>query len=789
MLRIRPDILKAHASLFGVKTANGRSLHVERTIEVLASEFAADFATARAARARFLRDVAAGTARYAFPELDAEHRDVDGTVRTTREIALGLRANLLLALDRGAELTDAERACVWRLNDKAPLPPQLLRPGLQGTGPADDMGMLFSALHASDYGAVSWMWDWEDAGNDVRDKLYRAFENLRDVLDGVWGDGLSPRTYLHPTKRNPNGTPRAYAIRSRRADWVSAFCRVPGIHLDSRQIQRDGAPVPATLAALVIHTLNVFSPLAQRDLPVCFYVPKIETPEEALLVAHILVALETALGVLRGSLKIEVLNERARHAAFHPVILWTLRDWLVGANVGRWDYLSSIIEMCKDQRDAQGHPIVLPDPHTVTMTAPFLVAYTRRNALLTLLASLDGRGEPTQGMPIGGMAAVMKLPLRDVRPSDPEEQRRETQAYNARATEINRRALNAMWFDKLRERLTGLLEIEGRAFDTYRQSWVATTDREYVEAGAEPLQAPVDALQKLVDRTEHASGWALTADQRRTLVELGLLDGEGRIRRHRVALADLAPEALFGTRAWADLFEMPRVDGSTRRRTLTGMKYALHMASEYGFQQLNGNNAAAIADPLNGTRLMNDFATYEIFWHWLKTMLDARIRLDEGGSLQTRTAEGSIESMQITAGSSVTPELLDQLLVDRQIEVDAYFASHPDPAQKPARDLGLDVAGYLRKFPDSDHFDRRLAPVVLAILRRQILHPRWVMYGARVLLCVIERDAAERDLLLDAIFAPSREHVQRQVDSGAWPAEALRMHDFVFDTAPLPGAR
>ena len=70
--------------------------------------------------------------------------------------------------------------------------------------------------------------------------------------------------------------------------------------------------------------------------------------------------------------------------------------------------------------------------------------YTRRNALLALLAG---------AMPIGGMAAQMQ---------------------NPRAPENDSKALRDIWFDKLRERLTGLFIIDGTLHDTYRQSWVAT---------------------------------------------------------------------------------------------------------------------------------------------------------------------------------------------------------------------------------------------------------------------------------------------------------------------------
>ena len=116
--------------------------------------------------------------------------------------------------------------------------------------------------------------------------------------------------------------------------------------------------------------------------------------------------------------------------------------------------------------------------------------YTMRNALLALLAG---------GMPIGGMAAQMQ---------------------NPRAPENDAKALRDIWFDKLRERLTGLIRINGTLHDTYRQSWVATVAPDYVEAGREPLVTGVDGLQAVVDK--------LRPDERARLEGLGLLT-DGRI--------------------------------------------------------------------------------------------------------------------------------------------------------------------------------------------------------------------------------------------------------------------
>ena len=260
-----------------------------------------------------------------------------------------------------------------------------MRPGLDGTGPAIDLGMAMSALNT---GAASWMWDWEDAGGDYKDQLYRAWQNLSDLLAHKW-DG---KPFVHPARN------RTYAIEAPPEQWPTIFHRVPGLHLRNRQMTLDGEQVPAMIPALVIHTLNNYESQKTNGSGIYFYVPKIETWQEARLVGTLLKRLEEIVGLTRGSLKIKMLNERAEYALQQEAIMWVLRENLIGPNVGRWDYISSREEMFRHDP-----AMVIPDPNTVVMTEPSMSYYTMRNALLALLAG---------GMPIGGMAAQMQNPRR-----------------------------------------------------------------------------------------------------------------------------------------------------------------------------------------------------------------------------------------------------------------------------------------------------------------------------------------------------------------------------------------
>ena len=229
-----------------------------------------------------------------------------------------------------------------------------------------------------------------------------------------------------------------------------------------------------------------------------FYIPKLQTPQEALIVEKLLARLEGMIGVEAGTMKIKILYEEGNAGRTLPAIAWVLRRRLLGTNVGRWDYLGSIIEMWKD--DPKG---VFPDPQTIGMASPNMIAYQRYNALMMLMAGMKN-GELTQGAPIGGMAAVMFYQSGDL--------------YGR--SRYNPLAMRAMVIDKMRERLLGLIFVpedvaargsaadtgrhsrqtgEGTALRCYRQSWVASPEPAYVAAGNRPLQIDLAQIQAILD--------------------------------------------------------------------------------------------------------------------------------------------------------------------------------------------------------------------------------------------------------------------------------------------------
>jgi malate synthase len=653
-VQIRSDIRQQYGSLFGAKTINGRTLVVEDVIADLTRATAGELPHLLAERHAFRDKVGRGEARYDFLPATAEISDPDGNRATVGAIRQGMLDGFF-----GRATPHA-----WRLNPTVPIPADTMTPGLEGTGPAIDLGMAMGALNS---GASQWMWDWEDAGGDYKDQLYRAWVNLSDILARKW-DG---KPFVHPTKKN-----RTYSIDRPHEEWPTIFHRVSGLHLRNRQITMNGAEVPAMIPGLVIHALNNYEAQQKNGSGIYYYIPKIETWQEARLVGVLLKRLEELMGLRRGALKVKMLNERAEYVLQQEAIMWVLRENLIGPNVGRWDYINSREEMFRHDP-----AMVIPDPNTVLMVEPSMTYYTMRNALLATLAG---------GMPIGGMAAQMQ---------------------NPRAPEHDAKALRDIWFDKLRERLTGLFLIDGTLYDTYRQSWVATVAPEYVGAGREPLVTDVNDLPSVIDK--------LTPDERARLESLGLLK-DGKIQPKTFSERDLTVDALFSEAEREKLLARPQ--GPT---TEDGLRYAMYMATEYMYQQLQGNNAAAIYDPRTGLRFMNDFATYEIFWHFIYLAVYHGVEL---------TADGKYSKK----GDRVTPELFVKLLDERRETVKELF-------QK----LGI-------AYEDTN------AELVLQVLKRQVVEttpegrlvpqPRWIKYGSRVLIAIIEQSEADRRLILDAIF-------------------------------------
>jgi malate synthase len=364
-------------------------------------------------------------------------------------------------------------------------------------------------------------------------------------------------------------------------------------------------------------------------------------------------------------------------------------------------------------------------------------------------------------------------------------------------SQYNPLALRAMVIDNSRERLLGLIlvseeqlpagrqptleeiiagGVKGRLYDAYRQSWVASPDPSYVAAGNEPLQAPVTQLQAILDKPPQevdvkdkpvptvTSG--LVEAERLLLQSCGLLDSQGKITPW-VVTEDMfsMPEKLFTKELWDSIYGVPKGE-----ITIEHIQHAFYMAANYGFQILNGNFAAAIDDYELSLRFMNDLATYRIDVSWLWALLHHQAVITKDGYLKRPALTEdwltpADDAFEVKAGTHFTEELFQRLWRYHNEWTSEFFAE-------------LDRLG------NPGRFDQAKAPVIMEILKRQLLSPRYVQHSARVLFVLAPANEQERVQLLEAIFTLSREEVVKRVQAGTMNKSALDAHDYVYDIFP-----
>jgi malate synthase len=762
---IRKDVLEKFPELFGKRKVNGRDIDVEEAIATLTREVEPEIAAALTARRALLQSPAAVREKYAWPRWEETFEDpAGGKPWTWRQIVQGLIDNFL----------GRDTPWRWRLNDQVPIPEHVhpsRNPGLELTGPWHPLDMAFNALNSD---APMNMPDFEDAspphfrpegapaGEPVG--VFAAMQNAREIHEGRWAD--------RPYQVVKKGKKREYRISRPPARWPTRLARPPSIHLRYDHVTVDGKPAPGLVVMATLWAMNNLDALTRAGSGVYYYLPKIQTPREALIVEKVLSRLEGMVGVPAGTFKAKILYEEGNAGRQLPAIIWVLRRRLLGTNVGRWDYLGSLIEMFKD--DPRG---IFPDPQSVGMATPGMIAYQRYNALLMLMAGMKG-GELQNAAPIGGMAAVMIY-----QQGDP--------YGRARYNPVSMRAI-AM--DKLRERLLGLMfvpeaplaagqrptlaeilagRVKGRLYDAYRQSWVASPEPEYVAAGNRPLQARLDDLQAMVDappaevdvkgKPVPTAKSGLTGAEREMLRSRDLLDAQGRITPAVVTRESVeAPEKLLTPERWDALYGVPKGEV-----TIEHVQHSFYMAANYGYQILNGNFAAAIDDYELKQRFMNDLATYRIYVGWLWSLVRHQAAITRDGALQRQvlTEDGVVlgaSPEKVPAGTRFTRELF-QKVWDYHYEWTRAFFAEQDRRGDPGR------------------FDRSKAGVIMELLKRQLLSPRYIQHSARVLFVIGQAPAEERGPILDAIFDLPREEIARRVGAGAMPPSALAAHDYVND--------
>ncbi|MFF8732347.1 malate synthase A [Streptomyces sp. NPDC015171] len=283
------------------------------------------------------------------------------------------RRRQVLRLASGSPLdfpmvTSAVRADpVWRV---APPAPGLEDRRVEITGPPERR----MAVNALDSGARVWMADFEDATAPLWSNVVGGQLNLLDAIE---------RRIDFTTAEG-----KEYRLGDQLA---TIMVRPRGWHLDEEHLEYAGRPVPAALVDFGLY----FFHCAQRQIDAgrgpYFYLPKLENRYEARLWNDVFLLAQELLGIPRGTIRATVLIETITAAFEMEEILYELREHSAGLNAGRWDYLFSIIKTFGHRTD-----FLLPDRAKVTMTAPFMRAYTE-----LLVRTCHRRGAHA----VGGMAA------------------------------------------------------------------------------------------------------------------------------------------------------------------------------------------------------------------------------------------------------------------------------------------------------------------------------------------------------------------------------------------------
>jgi malate synthase len=309
-------------------------------------------------------------------------------------------------LDFLAETKDVREDTSWRVAELADLKDRRV----EITGPTERK-MLINALNS---GAKVFMADFEDANTPNWHNMIQGQINLTDAIE------------RRIDFTSPEG--KDYKLKEQVATLMP---RPRGLHLPEKHFLVDDQPVSGSLFDFGLFIFHNAKRLLDKGTRPYFYLPKMESHLEARLWNDVFNHAQDALGVPRGTIRATVLIETIPAAFEMDEILYELRDHSYGLNAGRWDYMFSMIKTFRDR----GAEFMLPDRNSVTMTVPFMRAYTE------LLVQTCHKRE---AFAMGGMAAF--IPSR----KDPK---------------VNEEALAKVAADKKRE-----------AGDGFDGTWVAHPD-------------------------------------------------------------------------------------------------------------------------------------------------------------------------------------------------------------------------------------------------------------------------------------------------------------------------
>ena len=357
-----------------------------------------------------------------------------------RNELLKIRKEKWAALQAGGTLdfladTKTIRDSDWKIAD---IPQDMLDRRVEITGPVDRK-MVINALNC---GAKMFMADFEDASSPTWENMTQGQVNMRDAINrtiAFTNDAGKEYTL--------NDTPAVLMVRPR------------GWHLSEKHLIVDGLPIPAGFMDFGLYFFHNIKQAQANGSGCYFYLPKTEHYQETALWNDIFKWSEEKLGIEHGSIKCTVLIETITASFQLHEIIHSLKDYIVGLNCGRWDYIFSFIKMF--HKDAN---FMLPNRAQVTMESHFMRSYSQ-----LVIKTCHARG----ALAMGGMAAAIPVKNNEA---------------------ANDKAFAAVKADKQREASDGhdgtwvahpaLVEVAMQAFDKENQ---LTVMREDVAVTAEDL--------------------------------------------------------------------------------------------------------------------------------------------------------------------------------------------------------------------------------------------------------------------------------------------------------------
>jgi len=294
------------------------------------------------------------------------------------------------------------------------IPADLRRQWIQGTGPAARPNAsleksIRNVAYALLSGADGWMFDGEDALGQISTMSLDNHRNLKLAFD------LSPEFLRVAEKVAAEMNAWAQDFLGRRIiedwrkqmDFTTKIFRPRGLHLDDRHVRcADGSGFSASIVDAVLYVVHNLRALRRSGSSIVFYLPKIQTAEEAALWSDILSSLERHLGLPAGTIKVYVLVEQLEASFQLMEIRAALGAHFVGYNTGRWDYINSVADALAWDPDFSN-----PNIDAITMTYRYMRSYEDRVRRAVNTPDLHGRFALWQGgmetnIPVGSQAGI-----------------------------------------------------------------------------------------------------------------------------------------------------------------------------------------------------------------------------------------------------------------------------------------------------------------------------------------------------------------------------------------------